>query len=268
MGIAAGDISHSGRIDLYSTTFSDDYKPLYHNDGDASFTDVSYPMGIAEPTVPFLGWGTAFFDYDNDGWLDLMEANGHVYPQVDQQTWGTSWAQRPLLFHNNHGKLELVPPVEGTGLAKLGVGRGLAYGDLFNDGKIDVVINNLDGSPSILRNVDKNTNHWVGLKLVGGPKSPRDAVGATVYLMANGFRQRGDVVSGGSFASTSDPRLHFGLGHATAIDEVEVHWPSGLVEKIKLPCVDALFMVAEGSGTGTPISANLAKSETQYEKPK
>ena len=268
MGIAAGDISHSGCIDLYSTTFSDDYKPLYHNDGDASFTDVSYPMGIAEPTVPFLGWGTAFFDYDNDGWLDLMEANGHVYPQVDQQTWGTSWAQRPLLFHNNHGKLELVPPVEGTGLAKLGVGRGLAYGDLFNDGKIDVVINNLDGPPSILRNVDRNTNHWVGLKLVGGPKSPRDAVGATVYLMANGFRQRGDVVSGGSFASTSDPRLHFGLGHATAIDEVEVHWPSGLVEKIKLPCVDALFMVAEGSGTGTPISDHLAKSETQYEKPK
>jgi len=254
MGIAAGDISHSGRIDLYSTTFSDDYKPLYHNDGDASFTDVSYSMGIAEPTIPFLGWGTAFFDYDNDGWLDLMEANGHVYPQVDQQNWGTSWAQRPLLLHNHHGKLELVPPVEGSGLAKLSVGRGLAYGDLFNDGKIDVVINNLDGAPSFLRNVDKNTNHWVELKMVGGPRSPRDAVGATVYLMANGFRQRGDVVSGGSFASTSDPRLHFGLGTATAIDGLEVHWPSGLIEKIKLPGMDAIFMVVEGSGRGTPIS--------------
>jgi hypothetical protein len=248
MGIAAGDISHSGRIDLYNTTFSDDYKPFYRNDGDANFTDVSYQMGIAEPTVPFLGWGTSFFDYDNDGWLDLMEANGHVYPQVDQQTWGTSWAQRPLLFHNNHGKLDIVAPVEGTSLAKLGVGRGLAYGDIFNDGRIYVVINNLDGKPSFLRNVDRNTNHWVGLKLVGGPKSPRDAVGATVYLKANGFRQRGDVVSGGSFASTSDPRLHFGLGRATAIDGLEVRWPSGLVEQIALPGIDAIYTVVEGSG--------------------
>ena len=181
MGIAAGDISHNGRIDLFNTTFSDDYKPLYRNDGDANFTDVSYQMGIAEPTVPFLGWGTAFFDYDNDGWLDLIEANGHVYPQVDQQTWGTSWAQRPLLMHNVHGKLEIVPAVEGSGLAHVGVGRGLAFGDLFNDGKIDVIINNVDSVPTLLRNVDKNANHWVELKLVGGPKSPRDAVGATVY---------------------------------------------------------------------------------------
>jgi hypothetical protein len=250
MGIAAGDLSHNGRIDLYNTTFSDDYKPLYRNDGDANFTDVSYEMGIAESTTPFLGWGTAFFDYDNDGWLDLMEANGHVYPKVDQMNWGTSWAQRPLLFHSDKGKLELVPAVEGTSLAKVAVGRGLAYGDIFNDGKIDVVINNLDGTPSFLRNVNKDTNHWVGLKLVGGPKSPRDAVGATVYLKANGFTQRGDVVSGGSFASTSDPRLHFGLGTATSVDSVEVRWPSGLVEKITLPGVDGIYTVVEGSGVG------------------
>jgi enediyne biosynthesis protein E4 len=248
MGIAAGDISHTGRIDLYITTFSDDYKPFYRNDGNANFTDVSYPMGIAEATVPFLGWGTAFFDYDNDGWLDLMEANGHVYPSVDKMNWGTSWAQRPLLFHNRQGKLELVPAVEGTGLAKLGVGRGMAFGDIFNEGRIDVVINNLDGTPSFLRNVDPNTNHWVGLKLVGGPKSPRDAVGATVYLKANGFTQRGDVVSGGSYASTSDPRLHFGLGSATTVDGVEVHWPSGLVDHIQLPGIDAIYTVVEGRG--------------------
>jgi hypothetical protein len=258
MGIAAGDISHNGRIDLYNTTFSDDYKPLYRNDGDANFTDVSYQMGIAEQTVPFLGWGDAFIDYDNDGWLDLIEANGHVYPGVDQQTWGTSWAQRPLLFHSNAGKLELVPAVEGTSLAKVGVGRGLAYGDLFNDGKIDVIINNVDGTPSFLRNVSKDTNHWVELKLVGGPKSPRDAIGATVYVKANGFKQRSDVVSGGSFASTSDPRVHFGLGAATAIDSVEVHWPSGLVEQVKLPGIDAIYTVVEGSGVGK-TSASAAK---------
>jgi hypothetical protein len=216
-------------------------------------------MGIAEPTVPFLGWGTAFFDYDNDGWLDMMEANGHVYPQVDQMNWGTSWAERPLLFHGVGGKLELMPAVEGTSLSKLGVGRGLAFGDLFNDGKIDVVINNMDGTPSFLRNVDKNTNHWVGMKLMGGPKSPRDAIGATVYLKANGFTQRGDVVSGGSFASTSDPRLHFGLGHAAKIDSIEVHWPSGLVEHVTLPGIDGIFTVVEGSGIGKPIAAAAMK---------
>jgi hypothetical protein len=135
-------------------------------------------------------------------------------PKSTTLPWGTSWKQRPLLFHNNKGKLELVPAVEGTSLAKTGVGRGLAFGDLFNDGKIDAIINNMDGTPSFLRNVTENKNHWVELKLVGGPKSPRDAVGATVYLKANGFRQRSDVVSGGSFASSSDQRLHFGLGSA------------------------------------------------------
>ncbi len=254
MGIAAGDITHNGRIDLYNTTFSDDYKPLYRNDGDANFTDISYQMGIAEPSVPFLGWGDAFLDYDNDGWLDLIEANGHVYPQANTEPWGTSFAQRPLLFHSNAGKLEVVAPVEGTGLAKTGLGRGLAYGDLFNDGKIDVVINNMDGTPTLLRNVNKDTNHWVGLKLLGGPKSPRDAVGATVYLTANGFKQRADVTSGGSFASTSDPRLHFGLGRATTIDSVEVHWPDGAVEPVKLPGVDAIYTVVEGSGVGKAIA--------------
>jgi hypothetical protein len=259
MGIAAGDISHNGRIDLFNTTFSDDYKPLYRNDGDANFTDISYQMGIAESTVPFLGWGTAFFDYDNDGWLDLMEANGHVYPQADGLPWGTSWAQRPLLFHNVAGKLELVPAVEGTGLARLGVGRGLAFGDLFNDGKIDVVINNMDGTPTLLRNVDKNSNHWLELKLVGGAKSPRDAVGAAVYVKANGFTQRADVVSGGSFASTSDPRLHFGLGAATSVDSVEVHWPGGAVEKILVPGVDGIYTVVEGSGKGVPAAKAVTR---------
>jgi hypothetical protein len=246
MGIAEGDIAHNGRLDIYSTTFSDDYKPLYRNDGGANFTDESYAMGIAEPTVPFLGWGTAFFDYDNDGWLDLIEANGHVYPIVDHENWGTSWAERPLLFHNDKGKLSLVPAVENTGLAVVSAGRGLAVGDLFNDGKLDVVINNMDDVPTLLRNVDKTSNHWLDLKLIGGPKSPKDAVGAIVYVKVDGFTQRGDVVSGGSFASTSDPRLHFGLGIATKVDAVEIHWPSGLKQTVRLPGVDAIYTLAEG----------------------
>ncbi|MDQ2844188.1 MAG: CRTAC1 family protein, partial [Acidobacteriota bacterium] len=251
MGIAEGDMTHDGRVDLYNTTFSDDYKPLYHNDGEGNFTDISYAMGIAEPTIPFLGWGDAFFDYDNDGWIDLLESNGHVYPAVDQTNWGTSYAQRPLLFHNDAGKLKIVPAVEGTALARVAVGRGLAYGDLFNDGHIDAVINNMDGTPTLLRNVVDNGNHWVELKLVGNkPRTPRSAVGAVAYLTANGFRQRADVISGGSFASSSDPRLHFGLGKATAVDKLEVHWPGGAVETIKLPGIDGIYVVEQGSGAG------------------
>ncbi len=251
MGIAAGDLTHNGKLDLFNTTFSDDYKPFYRNDGDANFTDVSYQMGIAEPTIPFLGWGTAFLDYDNDGWLDLMEVNGHVYPQADQANWGTSFKERPLLFHSVKGKLELVPAVEGSGLAVVAAARGAAFGDLFNDGKIDVVINNMDGTPTLLRNVTATSNHWIELQLTGtAAKTPRDAVGATVYVTANGFRQRADVTSGGSFASSSDQRLHFGLGEATTVDAVEVHWPGGAVETIKLPGIDGIFTVVQGTGTG------------------
>ena len=249
MGIAAGDFQNNGMVDIFNTTFSDDYKPLYRNEGDGNLTDISYQLGIAEISVPFLGWGDAFFDYDNDGWKDLMMADGHVYPQVDQHPWGTSWAQRPMLFHNLAGKkFEAVPAVEGSGLADLISGRGMAVGDLFNDGKIDVVINVMDGHPVLLRNVSPDHNHWLEMKLVGGPKSPRDAVGATVYVTANGMRQRDDVLSGGSYASTSDPRPHFGLGQATTVDDIEVHWPSGKVEHFTVPGVDRIVTIAEGTG--------------------
>ncbi len=233
MGIAAGDYENNGLIDFFVSDFGDDYKVLYHNDGDAgvpagrslaggvtdaSFTDVSYKAGIAQPTIPFVGWGDGFFDYDNDGWLDLFEVNGHVYPQVDQHDWGTSFAERPLLFHNipdgKDRKFEVIPPVTGTGLADVIPGRGMAFGDLFNDGKVDVVINPVDGPPVLLRNVNPDNHHWVEMKLVGGPKSPRDATCATVYLKANGMRMRQDVLSSGSYISASDRRPHFGLGDA------------------------------------------------------
>ncbi|MEO8735012.1 MAG: CRTAC1 family protein [Edaphobacter sp.] len=249
MGIAIGDYRNNGLLDLYNTTFSDDYNPLYRNDGDANFTDISYQMGIAEPTIPFLGWGTAFLDFDNDGWKDLMVANGHVYPQVDHTAWGTTWKQRPLLFHNIDGKkFDVEPAVEGTALANLYVGRGMAVGDLFNDGKLDVVINALDSHPGLLRNVSADHHHWIELKLIGGPKSPRDATGATVYLTANGMRQREDAFSGGSFASTRDPRLHFGLGDSTTIGPIEIHWPSGAKEKFTVTKVDQIVTLTEGNG--------------------
>jgi enediyne biosynthesis protein E4 len=249
MGVAIGDYQNNGRLDLFNTTFSDDYDVLYRNDGDANFTDDSYAAGVAEPTVPFLGWGTEFIDYDNDGWKDLFAVNGHVYPLVDQNNWGTTYAERPLLFHNQLGKkFDLVPPVEGTGLALVIPARGAAFGDLFNDGRIDVVINNMDMAPSLLRNVNPDKHHWVELSLVGGPKSPRDAVGATVYVTAGGIRQRGDVLSGGSYISSNDPRVHFGLGDTDKIEAVEIHWPSGLKEKVNLPGVDKIFTVEEGKG--------------------
>ena len=249
MGIAAGDFQNRGMVDVFNTTFSDDYKPLYRNEGDANFTDISYQLGIAEISVPFLGWGDAFLDYDNDGWKDLIMADGHVYPQADQHPWGTSWAQRPMLFHNLSGKkFEAVPPVEGTGLADVIKGRGLAEGDLFNDGRLDVVINVLDGHPVILRDVSSDKNHWLELKLTGGSKSPRDAVGATVYVTANGMKQRGDVLSGGSYASTNDPRPHFGLGQVTTVDDIEVHWPSGKVEHFSISGVDRIVSITEGTG--------------------
>jgi hypothetical protein len=248
MGIAVGDYLNNGRLDLYNTVFSDDYNPLYRNEGEATFTDVSYPAGIAEVTIPFLGWGTGFLDFDNDGWLDLFVANGHVYPGVDNSDWGTTFAQRPLLFHNlKGGKFELAPAVKGTALAQTFVARGAAFGDLFNDGKIEVVINPLEGVPVLLRNVNPDQHHWVGLKLIGGPKSPRDAVGTTVYLTAGGIRQRADVLSGGSFASSNDPRVHFGLGDSSSIEQLEIHWPDGAMQRALLPAgVDRFYAVEEG----------------------
>ena len=264
MGIAAGDLTHNGRIDIYNTTFSDDYKPLYRNDGDGNFTDVAYQEGIAETTIPFLGWGTSFFDFDNDGWLDLMFVNGHVYPQVDQQNWGTTWAQRPMLFHNEGGKLKLVPAVQDTGLAKVAPARGMTFGDLFNDGHVDVVVNNMDTTPSLFRNVVNNGHHWIGFRLVGAPPtqpgkpgSPRDAIGATVWVTAEGFRQRADVVAGGSFSSSPDQRPHFGLGTASAVEKLEVRWPNGTTETIAPPKqVDCFYTLTEGKGL-TPYSTSV-----------
>ena len=270
MGLAVGDYKNTGKVDLYTTTFSDDYNTLFENKGEGNFSEITSHAGIAEVTYPFLGWGAGFIDYDNDGWKDIFVANGHIFPQTAQHNWGTTYAERPLLFHNlDHGqKFELVPAVEGTGLADVIPSRGAAFGDLFNDGKIDVVINCIDHTPVILRNVNADHNHWVGLKLVGGPKSPRDAIGATVYLTAGGMRQRGDVMSGGSYESSSDQRLHFGLGQSTKVDTVEIHWPSGLHEDVALPSVDRYFVIEEGKGVVPSVyDSPNAGVKTQSGKP-
>ena len=174
MGLAVGDYMNNGKLDLYTTTFSDDYKTLYRNDGDGNFVDITPEIGMAEPTYPFLSWGTEFFDYDNDGWKDLMFVGGHVYPQVDQHNWGTSWAERPLLFHNTeHGKkFDVMPAVEGTGLADVIPARGAAFGDLFNDGKIDVVINCIDHTPVLLRERNRREKPLGWAATDRGPEEP------------------------------------------------------------------------------------------------
>ncbi len=268
MGLAVGDYRNNGRLDLYTTTFSDDYKTLYRNDGDGNFVDITPEMGMAEPTYPFLSWGTEFFDYDNDGWKDLMFVAGHVYPQVDQHNWGTSFAERPLLFHNvDHGKkFDVMPAVEGSGLADVLPARGAAFGDLFNDGKTDVVINCLDQTPVLLRNVSEDHNHWVGLMLIGDAKSPRDAVGSTIFLSAGGMQQRGDVMSGGSFESSNDFRVHFGLGQLTSVDKVEIRWPDGVKETYHLPGIDRYFAIEEGKGLVPSVYDGIAAT-LSHKKP-
>jgi hypothetical protein len=247
MGIGVGDYNRDGKVDFFISTFSDDYKTLFRNEGAASFTDATFQSGLVESTIPFLAWGNGFLDFDNDGLLDIFIANGHVYVGVDGLNWGTTWSQRPQLFRNLDGtKFREVPPSSGSGLADVIPARGAAFGDLFNDGHVDVVINNLDSAPTLLRNVIKNENHWITLKLVGGPKSPRDAIGTRVFATTGNVRQRADVFSGGSYGSSSDQRVHFGLGAATKVDKMEIDWPSGTRQEIAIPRVDRVLSVVEG----------------------
>jgi hypothetical protein len=254
MGLAVGDYNNDGRVDFYITNFSDDSNTLYRNDGDANFTDVTYQADLGEPTIPFLGWGTSFIDFDNDGWKDILIANGHIYPQVDNFQWGTSYAQQMLLFKNSRpgdqGQISFgrVAAAPKSGLSNAYTARGLAICDLDGDGRPDVVINNIDSAPAVQRNVTETTNHWITLKLVGDPakKTPKDAIGSTVFVTSGGIKQRFDVVSGASYASQSDICVHMGLGTATKIDKLEVRWSNGELETIVVPAVDRTFIISQG----------------------
>jgi hypothetical protein len=248
MGLAVGDYDNDGRVDFHITNFSDDSNVLYHNDGDGSFTDVTFAAGLGEVTIPFLGWGTSFFDYDNDGWQDLFVVNGHVYPLVDDHQWGTTYAQQALLFHNLNGKFERVGAPAGSALAYAWKSRGLAIGDLDGDGRLDVVINNLDSIPTVLRNVGSATGSWINLRLVGdvAKKTPKDAIGSTAYVTTGKLRQRADVVSGAGFCSQNEMTLHFGLGPATKVDKLEIRWANGAREMFEVPSVNKTFIVTQG----------------------
>jgi enediyne biosynthesis protein E4 len=248
MGLALGDYDNDGRVDSYITNFSDDSNTLRHNLGNANLADVTSALRLRIPTIPFLGWGTGFLDFDNDGWLDLFVANGHAYPTVDRFDWGTTWAQRPLLFRSAKGaRFDEVPARSGSGLAAVVPARGAAFGDLDHDGRLDVVLNNHDQMPTLLRNVAA-AGHWITIALDSGPGAARGAVGAVITVRATGLRLRRDVISGGSYCSQSDFHAHFGLGSADTIDHIEVRWPGGWREVFSTPGVDRLVTLKKGEG--------------------
>lgn len=252
MGMAVGDYDHNGRNDFFFTTFSDDSDTLQRNNGNRDLTDATESSGVGAATIPFLGWGAEFLDYDNDGWLDILAANGHVYPQVDRIRSSTSYQQRALLFRNlRNGRFADVSGSLGVGFTKPKSSRGAAVGDLFNDGGLDIVLNILDSPPALLRNRGANrAGHWVSLKLVGDPtlKTPRDAIGTVVFCHGGGFRQRGEVASGRGYISQSDLRVHFGLGSSARVEKLEIVWPNGLRETLAVPAVDRFFTIVQGKG--------------------
>lgn len=248
MGIAIGDYLHTGRPSLYVTNFENENDLLYRNDGNWSFTEVSYPSGVALPSLPWVKWGTAFVDLDNDGWLDLIAVSGQVYPQVDTLPSGGGYRQ-PKLLHLNQkdGTFCDASDRAGPALTEKRVSRGLAVGDLFNDGNMDVVVSDLDGSPMILRNKGVPGRHWVSFELAG-TKSNRLALNARVKLVSDGMTQTEEIHSGGSYLSQNDLRIHFGLGSAKNIDKVEVHWPSGATDTFVNLAADQFYTVLEGHG--------------------
>jgi hypothetical protein len=228
MGVAIGDYDNSGRFSIFKTNFSEEYNSLYHNDGD-HFTDVSFRSKTAPSSLPYVGWGTAFIDYDNDGLLDVIVVNGHVYPQLDKVHMGASagYRQRKLLYHNRgDGTFDEVSAQFGSVLTEARVSRGLAAGDLDNDGRIDLVINDLDGRPQILHNEIANAGNWLIVKLRGRGENT-DAIGAVLTVRAGALTAKRLIQSGTSYLSQDDMRQHIGIGRAAEADSIDVRWPDG-----------------------------------------
>jgi hypothetical protein len=248
MGVALGDYLHTGRFSIAITHFSEQYLELFRNDGGLNFTDVSNVSKIARATTHYVGWGDAFYDLDDDGWLDLIAVNGHVYPQVDQAGIGITFREPGQLFLNQRdGTFRDVSGQVGAALKVPRVGRGLAIGDLFNDGVQEVVIENLEGEPVILRPETRTRNHWISLELAG-TTSNRLALNARVKLIAGDLIQTDEVRSSGSYLSQSDLRLHFGLGDRRQAGKAEISWPSGRTEALTNLQADRFYCVKEGSG--------------------
>jgi enediyne biosynthesis protein E4 len=247
MGSTVADFNGDGKLDIFKTNFSDDTSTLYRNNGDGNFDDVTFAAGLGLHTQ-YLGWGTMFLDFDNDGWPDLLLVNGHVYPEVDKQHLGSNYQEPRILYHNNgNGTFKDISEKAGAGITTVSSSRGLAVGDLWNDGRISAVVSNMSAPASLLVNQVRSGNHWIGIRTVG-TKSNRDGIGARITVKAGGRVFVDEVRSGSSYISNNDMRVHFGLGGVGKVDWVEVRWPSGLVERFAGLGVDGIRMVKEEAG--------------------
>jgi enediyne biosynthesis protein E4 len=256
MGIAVGDYLHTGWMSLFISHFDNEYATLYRNDGEMSFKDISGASGIAKATRGYVGWGDAFVDFANDGWPAVFLVNGHVYPQVDSIHRGVRYREPKLLFLNQRdGSFKDISKLAGAAIQVPQVSRGLAVGDLFNDGRVEVVVENLVGRPTILRPQGGPKNHWISFQLEG-VKSNRLALNARVRATAGDLVQLGEVMSGGSYLSQNDLRIHFGLGDHVRVDKATVLWPDGKVETLTNLTADRFYSLREGAGvisTGLPV---------------